>query len=115
MTSVVRKRLFDALNACRAIQDFVGEQDFTAYEQDPMLRSAVERQFEIIGEALGQARHEDDSLPERLPELSRIVVLRNRVIHGYDTVDDEIIWDIVQTKVPVLSQQLRILLDEGDL
>ncbi|MBI3852538.1 MAG: DUF86 domain-containing protein [Verrucomicrobia bacterium] len=72
-----------------------------------MVRSAVERQFEIIGEALGKAGAADSSLAERIPELPRIVGLRHRLIHGYDTVDDEIIWDIVQSKIPPLAQQLE--------
>lgn len=60
-----------------------------------MLRSAVERQLEIVGEALGQAAHDDDSVADKIPALPRIVALRNRVIHGYDSVDNEIVWDIV--------------------
>lgn len=112
MNEKTKKRLHDALVACRAIQQFADERSFAAYERDLMLRSAVERQLEIIGEALGQARHADETLETRLPKLARIVALRNRVIHGYDTVDDEIIWDIAQTNVPELIEQLKTLLAE---
>lgn len=77
------------------------------------MRSAVERQLEIIGEALGQVCRADETLEASLPELPRIVALRNRVIHGYDTVDDEIIWDIVQTNVPKLERPLKTLLEEN--
>jgi uncharacterized protein with HEPN domain len=79
-----------------------------------MLRSAVERQLEIVGEALGHAADEEEALEDDIPAIPRIVSLRNRVIHGYDTVDDEIIWDIVQNNVPTLSGQLRELLDAED-
>lgn len=54
----------------------------------------------------------DETLETRLPRLPRIVALRNRVIHGYDTVDDEIIWNIVQTNVPELIEQRETLLEE---
>jgi uncharacterized protein with HEPN domain len=110
MNEAARKRLLDALTACEAIGEFVGSRDFSEYEANALLRSAVERQFEIVGEALGRAAQEDDTLPERLPELRRIVGLRNRLIHGYDSVDDAIVWDIVQHKLPALRVELAILL-----
>ena len=110
MNDRLKKRLFDALSACDAIGDFVQGRDFAAYRSDKMLRSAVERQFEIIGEALAQASIVDSTLPERFPELRRIVALRNRLIHGYDSVDDEIVWDIVQFKLSVLKKLLTAFL-----
>jgi uncharacterized protein with HEPN domain len=113
MTDEVRTRLFDALRVGEAIQEFVDEQDFQKYERDLMLRSAVERQLEIIGEACGQAVEEDEPIEERIPALLRIVALRNRVLHGYDSVDDEIVWDIVQSKVSPLVEDLRGFLEEG--
>jgi uncharacterized protein with HEPN domain len=111
MNEKTKKRLHDALAACRALREFVEGRTLAEYEQHLMLRSAVERQLEIIGEALGQARRTDETLETRLHKLPRIVALRNRVIHGYDTVDDEIIWDIVQTNVPELTEQLKALLE----
>lgn len=113
MTDEVRKRLLDARRACDAIQQFVADVEFADYQSDLMFRSAVERQLEIIGEALGQAARENQKLEEHVPAIPRIVVLRNRVIHGYDSVDHEIVWDIVQTNVPALRGRLQDLLDEG--
>ncbi len=111
MNEAARKRLLDALGACEAIAQFVGTSDFATYKADPMRRSAVERQFEIVGEALGRAAQEDDALHSRLPELRRIVGLRNRLIHGYDAVSDAIVWDIVQNKLPPLRAELAALLE----
>ena len=71
--------------------------DFAAYERDDMVRDAVERRLGIIGEALNRAAVLEPALVDRVPELRQIVGLRNRVIHGYDAVDDEIVWDVVQT------------------
>jgi len=114
MIPEARKRLLDAAEACAAIAEFTRAKDFAAYTRDRILRSAVERQFEIIGEALGKAAEADKSPEQLIPELPRIVALRNRIIHGYDSVDDEIVWDIVKHKLPALEIQLRKLLgDEG--
>ncbi len=70
------------------------------YERNLMLRSAVERQFEIIGEALNHAEIEQPELATLIPDLRRIVGLRNRIIHGYDSVDDQLLWQMVHVHVP---------------
>jgi uncharacterized protein with HEPN domain len=84
-------RLHDAYQACLLIQEFVAGKSFEEYERDVRLRLQVERLLEIVGEALNRARHEDPALIDQISELSRIVGLRNRIIHGYDTVDDELV------------------------
>ncbi|CAN5736155.1 DUF86 domain-containing protein [soil metagenome] len=109
MTNATKKRRLDATAACEAIEEFVRGKDFTEYERDRLLRSAVERQFEILGEALNKAAAADASIAEQIPELHRMVGLRNRLIHGYDTVDDEILWDAIQTKLIPLKSQLKTL------
>src|SRR5688572_26434278 len=114
MTDETTKRLRDALAACRAIARFTEGLDFPAYEASELVRSAVERKLEIVGEALKRAEDEDAALVEQVPDLRKIVGLRNRVIHGYDAVDDEIIWDVVRHKLPALEQQIIELLPEGD-
>ena len=103
----VAKRLLDAAEAARRIRQFTGSLDFGQFSASELVCSAVERQFEIIGEALGKAGAVDSSLAERIPELPKIVGLRNRLIHGYDSVDDEIIWDIVQSKIPDLRRAME--------
>lgn len=103
MTPEVAKRLLEASAACAAIESFVRGVDAGGFAESALIRSAVERQFEIIGEALGRAAREEPALAELMPEIPRIVGLRNRLIHGYDSVDDQIVWDIVQTKLPALQ------------
>jgi uncharacterized protein with HEPN domain len=78
MTNEVKKRLLDAVNACEAIAEFVAGKDFAAYENDRLLRSAVERQFEIIGEALNKAGAVETALAAQIPEFQRIIGLRHR-------------------------------------
>jgi uncharacterized protein with HEPN domain len=114
MTNEARKRLLDVVNACDAIAEFVAGKDFSAYESDRLLRSAVERQFEIIGEALNKAGAVEMSLTTQIPEFHRIIGLRNRLIHGYDNVDDEILWDVVQSKLAPLKARLDAVLREAE-
>ena len=95
VTDKGKKRLLDAYRACDAIQEFVSGEAFGTYRSDLLLRSAVERQLEIIGEALSQAASENKELEEQIPAIPHNVALRNRVIQGHDRVDDEIVWDVV--------------------
>ncbi len=114
MKTTLKKRLLDALNACRAIQSFVANRTFAEYERNQMLRSAIERQFEIIGESLSQAETDNPELPTLIPDVRRIVGMRNRIIHGYDSVDDELLWQTIQTHVPPLAQRLAQLLESDN-
>lgn len=109
----VAKLLHDTRTACAAIAVFTQGKDFAAYAADNLLRSAVERQFEIVGEALGRAVRRDPGLEKVIPEIHRIVGLRNRLIHGYDSVDDQLLWDLVQVKLPALARLLDEVLMTG--
>lgn len=106
------KRLEDAEAACIRIQSFLKRVSLDTFLDSELLRSAVERQLEIIGEALGMAAKDDDSLLEAIPDLPRIVGLRNRLIHGYDSVDPELVWDVVKTKIPPLKHHLALICDK---
>jgi uncharacterized protein with HEPN domain len=107
------KRLWDAAEACRRIEEFVRGKSQRDFESSELLRSAVERQLEIIGEALNKASMHWPQLSFEVPEIPRIVGLRNRLIHGYDSVDDELVWDVVVSKVPPLRALLCAKLDAG--
>ena len=74
-------------------------------------RRAVEREFEIIGEALNRIDRLDPPTAARISELRRIVDFRNRIIHGYDTVDDAVVWGIVEKRLPLLIKDVVCLLD----
>ena len=111
MNTEVYERLGHALQACGAIAQFTAGKSRDDYLADRLLRSAIERQFEIIGEALNRAAQLDDTLAGQIPELRRIVGMRNRIIHGYDSVDDELLWSAAEKNVPSLAGQLRALLD----
>ena len=72
-----------------------------------MLSAAVERKFEIIGEALRLAEDADETVTEMIPDLRKIVGMRNRIIHGYDAVDAETIWNVIEVHLPTLARQLE--------
>ncbi len=112
MTTETRRRLRDALRSCRAIGRYTAGLDLAAYERDDMVRDAVERRLGIIGEALNRAQALEPALAEQLPELRQIVRLRNRVIHGYDDVNAEIVWHMVEHMLPSLQTRLANLIDE---
>jgi len=95
------------LEACRAVERFAQGKDFAAYQGDEMLRAAVERKLEVIGEAFTKLADAEPEIVEKFPDLRKIVGLRNRIIHGYDTVDDEIVWDVVANKLPSLRRQVE--------
>lgn len=78
-----------------------------------MLKSAVERQFEIVGEALNALSKIAPEMAEALPELPRIVAFRNVLIHGYATVDDRLVWGVVEGKLPLLRDAVARLLDQA--
>lgn len=107
-----KKLIFDMVSACREIGEYTHGKSFDDYRNNSLLRSAVERQFEILGEAAVRLRDHDPRIWERLPQAHAIVGLRNRLIHGYDTIDDAIIWSIVEEKAPPLAAQLEELLSE---
>jgi uncharacterized protein with HEPN domain len=110
----VRKYLFDMDQAADLIAEFVAGRGFGDYAANPMLRSAVERQFEIVGEALNQALRRAPELGSLITDSSRIIAFRNRLVHGYASVSCETVWGIIEGNLPVLREQLkRLLRDEG--
>jgi uncharacterized protein with HEPN domain len=106
-----KKYLFDILQAARNLQRFSEDKTFSQYEADALLRSAIERQFEIIGEALRRLAKEDSVTAAKVAEHERIISFRNILIHGYAEIDDRIVWDILQSKLPTLLRDVESLLD----
>lgn len=104
------KYLFDIQQAARALSEFVTGRNWDDYQRDAMLRAAVERQFEIIGEALAQLAKRDTAMAAQINEHRRIIAFRNILIHGYADVDDRLVWDIVETRLPTLRRQVDALL-----
>ena len=108
----IKKYLYDALQAARSIEKYTVGLDFSDYTSDEMVQAAVERRFEIIGEALSRIKRLDTSLLDDIPEHERIIGFRNIIIHGYDTIDVAIVWDAISNQLPKLKEQLQHLLNE---
>jgi uncharacterized protein with HEPN domain len=105
----IPKSLEDIRVAISAIEQFLGpKRDYFAYTENELLRSAVERKLEIIGEATGRILQIDPQFP--IANARRIVDLRNRVIHGYDSINDDNIWVIVVKDLPPLKAEVERLL-----
>jgi uncharacterized protein with HEPN domain len=110
MHADARKLLWDAQQAAECIARFTAGKGFTNYEADDPLRSAVERQFEVVGEALKQLARIDAQVASQLPELPRIVAFRNVLIHGYATVDNRLVWGVIETSLDPVRAMLDSLL-----
>jgi uncharacterized protein with HEPN domain len=106
-----KKYLYDMQQAAALLAQFTAGKGFADYVGDAMLRAAVEREFEIIGEALGQLAKLDAELAAGISEHRAIVAFRNILIHGYAEVDDRLVWDVVETKLPTLMREIGALLD----
>ena len=104
-----KKYLYDMQRAADLLTEFTSNKSFADYEQDAMLRAAVERQFEIIGEATTQLARVDAAMVARIGGYRRIISFRNLLIHGYADVDDRLVWNIVETSLPTLVQEIAIL------
>ena len=105
-----KKYLYDIQQAASRIAEFTSGKRLEDYRSNPMLCSAVERQFEIIGEALAQLAKLDDVLVRRISEHRRIIAFRNILIHGYAEVDGRLVWDIIESKLPTLRRETEALL-----
>jgi uncharacterized protein with HEPN domain len=106
------RHLHDIREAASRTAKFTQGRSLEDYRRDDMLRAAVERQFEIIGEALGRLAKLDESVAARIAEHRRIIAFRNILVHGYAEVDDRLVWDIVETKLPTLRREIDALLSE---
>ena len=108
-----RKYLYDIQRAADLLREFTSDKTFANYEGDAMLRSAVERQFEIIGEAMTSLARIDMPVAGRISHSQRIIAFRNVLIHGYADVDDRLVWDVIKTNLPTLEREVEALLREG--
>lgn len=110
-----RAWLWDVRQATDSIAAFVQGRSFTDNAADLMLRSAVERQFEIAGEALNRLSQEAPEVATRLPDLRRAIAMRNALIHGYLEVDNATVRQTILEDLPALREQVQALLVElGD-
>ena len=112
MDENINKHLHDILDAINEIESFFGEKPKYFYEfcNDLCLRRAVERDIEIIGEAMNRILKEDRNIA--ITNSRKIVDARNYIIHGYDSLSADILWSIVINHLPKLKEETQILLEQ---
>ncbi len=105
--------LYDILNAISEIESFFNDntKEFVKYQNDLRTKRAVERNIEIIGEALSRILKRDETIV--ISNSRKIVDTRNRISHGYDSVSDDIIWGIIIRHIPILQTEIQTLLGEN--
>jgi uncharacterized protein with HEPN domain len=110
-----RAFLWDVRDAALAIQSFTANLDANSYAVNALVQAAVERKFEVIGEALNQLHRLDAPLATRIPDLRQVIAFRNQLIHGYATINPDTVWNIAQGALPGLLTAVQALLEElGD-
>lgn len=104
--------LFDILSSINEIESYFVETPklFEIYQNDLRTKRAVERNIEIIGEAMSRILKQNNEI--EISNSRKIVDVRNRIIHGYDSVSDDVIWGIVIINLPILQREVEILLGE---
>ena len=105
-----KKYLFDMRRAAALVAEWTAGLSIEEYQQRAMVRAAVERELQIVGQALAQLTKLDPTLAEHITDRRRIVAFRNILVHGYADVDDRLVWDVVATKLPTVRAELDVLL-----
>ena len=112
MDNTIKTWLYDILSSINEIESYFVDTPklFEVYQNDLKTKRAVERNIEIIGEAMSRILKEDNHI--QISNSKKIVDVRNRIIHGYDSVSDDVIWGIVIKNLPVLQKEVEVLLGE---
>ena len=110
MTEKLLKLLYDIKLSVDDIESYFETESktFENYQKNSLLKRAIERNLEIIGEAMNRILKEDPDFP--IDNARRIIGLRNQIIHGYDSVSDENIWAIISLYLPKLKSEIEILI-----
>jgi uncharacterized protein with HEPN domain len=108
------KLLEDIRDAAAFVQQATAGKSLVDYRNDRLLRQAVERNFEIIGEAVGRLAKLDQATAAKIGDYQQIISFRNLLIHGYDLIDESQVWDVIQSNLPTLEQEVSSLLAGAD-
>lgn len=104
-----KKYLWDAAESASAVLRFAANKTLLEYQADEMLRSAVERQLIILGEALSRFRQLEPELAVKIPDLNRAVGMRNVLVHAYAQTDHLLVWGLIDGPLPKLMADLESL------
>jgi len=107
-----QKYLYDMLSSCEFLLEFTRNRTVDDYTSDRGFRSALERELQIIGEALIQLEKAAPAVAAQIPEYQNIIGFRHVLVHGYDSLDPETIWNVVETRLEGLRQKTKSLLEQ---
>ncbi len=107
MTHEPTKYVADMLDACRFVLELTSGKTIQDYKADRLFRSALQRELQNIGEALMQLERSHPEMAGRVSEHDRIIRFRHALVHGYHDVRADLVWDIVQHKLPILRRELE--------
>ena len=109
------KYLYDIRSSCEFLLEFAAGRTVDDYARDRAFRSAVERELQIIGEAVLQLDRVAPQLAARIAEHRNIIGFRHVLVHGYDSLHPATVWNVIEVKLPVLSREVQTLLSELDV
>lgn len=112
MEPEARKLLQDVQGAITHIEGFTRGRSLEDYEGDLLLRSAVERQFTIVGEAVSQLSRRHPDVAARITDWRDIIDFRNLIVHGYGVINDRLVWETANDDLPVLRREIEAILAE---
>ncbi len=105
-----KKFMFDMLDSCRFLLELTRNETVDRYKDDRVFRGAVERELQVIGEAMLQLEALDPKAAEGFTEHSRIIGFRHVLVHGYHSLDPDLVWLVITEKLPILWKELEVAL-----
>lgn len=108
-----KKYLHDIIDSSRFLIEFTANRTLEDYKQDRGFHSAVERELQIVGEAVMMLKKLNPQLADKITENNRIIHFRHVLVHGYDILNHELIWNVIENKLPTLLQEAEELLGAG--
>ena len=107
------KYLHDIADSCRFLVKFTEGRSLDNYRQDRGFRSAVERELQIIGEAVMMLKKLNPQLSDKISESNRVIHFRHVLVHGYDILDYDLVWNVIENKLPILLREVETLLADS--
>jgi len=114
MQRSLAKYLQDMVLALQAVEEYISGKDYQDYVHHRQLRSSVEREFLIVGEAMAKIIHRFPETKSRLEHARRVANFRHLLVHEYSNINDLLVWDIAQRSAPILLLQVQSWLGELD-
>ena len=109
-----QKYLYDIQEAVNLLEQFTTGKTFEDYQNDVMLRSATERQLEIIGEAISQLSKLNPQLTSKISHYQNIISFRNILVHGYAEINNRTVWEVIEHNLSALAKEISELLKDSD-